>query len=247
MKQNEILYGWAIIELGIYLKKENCLIVSDLQLGYEEIMNRQGVFVPRFNYLEIKKRFEMKFQAIRGKGVAGIDRIIINGDFKHEFGKILEQEWAEIIDTISYLQKKCRKVVIVKGNHDRALEPIAKWKGIEFVDFMILENEETLVVHGDSTSFKEQLKKAKKIIIGHEHPAVTIREGVKAETFKCFLKGKWKNKVLVVLPSMNSMAIGNDVTKNELLSPFLKEGVEDFEVWAVEDKAYYFGRIDKLE
>ena len=61
------------------------------------------------------------------------------------------------------------------------------------------------------------------------------------------MKGEWKGKTLVVLPSMNSMSIGNDITKNELLSPFLKEGVEEFEVWAVEDKPYYFGKVKGLE
>ena len=247
MKDNEILDSWKIIGLGLYLRDENVLIVSDLQLGREEIMNRQGVFVPRFNYTEIKKRFEGIFNGLRKKGVKEIDRIIINGDFKHEFGRILEQEWGEVIDIITLLQKNCRKLVLVKGNHDKALEPIAKWKEVEFVDYVFMEKEKILVVHGDSLSFKEQLKKAQNIVIGHEHPAVTIREGVKAETFKCFLKGKWKGKTLVVLPSMNSMSIGNDITKNELLSPFLKDGVDDFEVWVVEDKPYYFGKIKELE
>ena len=243
----EIAEGIEIVGLGIYVQNEQALIVSDLQLGYEEIMNRMGVLVPRFNYSEIKKSFESIFEELEARGVKEIGTVIINGDFKHEFGKILEQEWAEIIDTIAYLQKKCRKLVLVKGNHDVALEPIAKWKDVEFVDYVLLENGKTLVVHGDSLSFKEQLKKAERIIIGHEHPAVTIREGVKAETFKCFLKGKWKDRILIVLPSMNSMAIGNDVTKNKLLSPFLKKGVEEFEVWAVEDKPYYFGKIKDLE
>jgi len=246
MKDNEILDGWEIIDLSLYLRDESVLIVSDLQLGYEEMMNRQGVFVPHFNYAEIKKRFEGIFGELSRKDVREIDRIIINGDFKHEFGKILEQEWAEITDTISYLQKNCRKLVLVKGNHDKALEPIAKWKGVEFVDYVLLENGKTLIVHGDSIAFKEQLKKAENIVIGHEHPAVTIREGVKAETFKCFLKGRWKGKTLIVLPSMNSMSIGNDVTKNELLSPFLKKGVEEFEAWAIEDKPYYFGKVRGL-
>ena len=246
-KDNEIIYGWEITGLGLYLRAENALIVSDLQLGREEIMNRQGVFVPRFNYTEIKKRFEGIFEDLKERGVKELDRIIINGDFKHEFGKILEQEWGEVIDIITLLQKNCRKLILVKGNHDKALEPIAKWKDVEFVDYVFLEKGETLVLHGDSLSFKQELKKVRRIVIGHEHPAVTIREGVKAETFKCFLKGEWKGKTLVVLPSMNSMSIGNDITKNELLSPFLKEGVEEFEVWAVEDKPYYFGKVKGLE
>jgi len=242
MKDNEIMDGWEILDLALFMRKENTLIISDLQLGYEEMMQKKGVLMPRFNFREIHDRLERIFTGLSAGGIVKLDRIIVNGDFKHEFGKILEQEWGEVIDTITLLQKHCNELVLVKGNHDITLGPIAKWKEVSFMDFFLLDGGKTIVLHGDSTDYKE-LKKASNIVIGHEHPAITIREAVKAETFKCFLKGKWKGKTIVVLPSMNSVSIGSDVTKNEPLSPFLKAGVDEFEAWVVGDRPYYFGKV----
>ena len=60
------------------------------------------------------------------------------------------------------------------------------------------------------------------------------------EKFKCFLKGKYKNKLLIVQPSFNLLTIGTDILKQRLQSPFLKD-IKDFEVFIVEDKIYDFG------
>ena len=68
----------------------------------------------------------------------------------------------------------------------------------------------------------------------------------KSEKYKCFLKGEHRDKVLIVMPSFNFLIEGSDVTKEERLSPFLKESIDDFEVYAVEDKIYYFGKIKNI-
>jgi len=103
-----------------------------------------------------------------------------------------------------------------------------------------------LVIHGDKIPDKSLLEGVSTIIIGHEHPAVSIREGVKTETFKCFLKGKYEGKNLVVMPSMNAVKIGSNVLREKQLSPFLKQDLSNFEVWVVEDKPYHFGKLKEL-
>ena len=54
----KILDNINIYELGLYLNKEKVLIISDLQLGYEENLNKQGILVPRFQLEDIKKVLE---------------------------------------------------------------------------------------------------------------------------------------------------------------------------------------------
>jgi metallophosphoesterase superfamily enzyme len=92
------------------------------------------------------------------------------------------------------------------------------------------------------------LKGIKTIIIGHEHPAVSIHEGVRTELFKCFLKGKFKGRILIVQPSFNLVTEGTDVLKEELLSPFLQQELSDFECFIVaEDSKASINRNLKIE
>jgi putative SbcD/Mre11-related phosphoesterase len=100
-----------------------------------------------------------------------------------------------------------------------------------------------LVMHGDKLPNKELLKNTKTIIIGHEHPAVSVREGPREELFKAFLVGKWKGKNLVVQPSFNLVTEGNDVLKEEVLSPLLKGNLKNFNAVIVSDKLYGFGKL----
>ena len=105
-----------------------------------------------------------------------------------------------------------------------------------------------LVAHGDELpSLKAR---ARLIIIGHEHPAVTLRHGVRAEKYKCFLVGNWKKSVLIVQPSCNLATEGTDVLRSELLSPFLQQDISEFQMFVVDEKAQEllaFGAIHQLQ
>ncbi|AJF59753.1 MAG: metallophosphoesterase [Candidatus Diapherotrites archaeon] len=243
---NEILPNIEIVDLAVFLPKSNVLAISDLQLGTEEMMVGQGIFLPRFNFKEISSRLEKIFSELKKRGVKQLEKIVVNGDLKQEFGKISEQEWNEVLDTIELLQKHCKEIVLVKGNHDMVLGPIAKWKNLKTVEAFYLDREKVLFLHGNSTKILKEFVEAKTLVVGHEHPAVSIREGVKTETFKCFLKGKYEGKNLVVMPSMNAVKIGSNVLREKQLSPFLKQDLSNFEVWVVEDKPYHFGKLKEL-
>jgi uncharacterized protein len=233
----EIYEGIKIVDLGLYIEKEKVLIISDLQLGYEESMNRKGVFIPRIQFDLIKKRLEKIFERVSP------NIVIINGDLKHEFGTINNQEWNDSLSILYYIQKNCKKIILVKGNHDWILGPIAKKRNIELVESYVIRN--ICILHGhkillDSLNYKI-------LIIGHEHPAISLKEDSKVEKYKCFLKGKFDDKTLIVMPSFNMLNEGSDVLNENYLSPFLKENIKNFVVFIVEDKVYKFGRIKDLK
>ena len=138
----------------------------------------------------------------------------------------------------------------MKGNHDTMLDPIAKTRGLEVVDHYILDD--VLFVHGDTLpallSDKKIMKNISTIVIGHEHPAVTLSQWPRSEKYKAFLSGIWKRKKLIVLPSFNQCTEGTDVLKEYLLSPFLKGAdIPSFEAFLVADKPYYFGKLGNLK
>ncbi|MDO8428146.1 MAG: metallophosphoesterase [Candidatus Diapherotrites archaeon] len=242
MSNEKILESTQILNSGLFFEKSKTLIIGDLQLGYEENLNQQGVMIPRVNLKQIMKKLEEIFSKI-GK----IEKVIINGDLKHEFGRVSEQEWNEVLDVLRYLKQWSKEVIVVKGNHDVFFAPIGKWENMKVQENYFLENEKILILHGHKIPDKnKEFAQAKILIIGHEHPAVTLREGSTVHKYKCFLKGKWTTKTIVVMPSFSELSGGHDILKQETLSPFLENGLSEFQVWVVEDQTYYFGKIKDL-
>jgi len=236
-----MMQGIEIIDLGLLLKNEKILVLSDFHIGYEEALNKQGILVPKFQFKDIIKRLTKIFSRLKKDK---IKKIIINGDIKHEFGTISEQEWRETLRLLDFLTKFCDEIILVKGNHDTIIGPIAKKKNVSVVDYYFAGD--VLVTHGHKIPNKNILKKAKTIVIGHEHPAISLRENIRTEKFKCFLKGKYKGKSLVVMPSFCLVTEGTDILKEKLLSPFLDQDLKNFDVFVVADKVYDFGKLKNL-
>ena len=212
----EICPGLKIIDLALLYK--GTLILGDLQLGYEEAMESRGLLLPRFQLKDILKRLENILSKVKVK------RVIINGDLKHEFGTITNQEWRDTLRLFDFITSKLgekTEIILVKGNHDIFLGPIAQKRSIKIVESYQLD--EITIIHGH----KIVLISGKIIIIGHEHPAISFPER-RDEKFKCFLKGRWHNKTLIVQPSFNMISAGSDITKESHLSPYLKNKINCF-------------------
>lgn len=231
-----ILQNIEIIDLALFF--DCTLVIADVHIGYEEALNKQGILVPRLQFDEIVKRIEGIFGILKNKK---IERIVVNGDLKHEFGAISEQEWRNTLKFLDLLAKHCNEIVLVKGNHDNILGPIAKKRNVNIVDSIGIGK--VLVAHGDKIPV---IKSYDIIIIGHEHPAISIKEGSRIETYKCFLKGKYKGKNLIVQPSFNPIIEGTNILRDEILSPLLQQNLDNFEVYVVEDKVYNFGKLKNL-
>src|SRR3989344_6353736 len=225
MKVND---GIELIDLTAYT--ENTLILTDFHIGYEEALNKQGILMPRFQFKEIIQRLDSILNRLKSRK---IERIVILGDLKHEFGTISEQEWRHTLRLLDYLGKHCKEIILLKGNHDKVLGPIAEKRNVKVRDYYIIEpmkndnrmpiakktNEQApitkqtnnknkqkiinitralknlviknsqkstgkiLCLHGDKIPSKELLEGISTIIIGHEHPAVSIKDGPRAELF----------------------------------------------------------------
>ena len=110
-----------------------------------------------------------------------------------------------IIETINQKNNKKR---IIKNNINKKLS-------IKNKTFKIIKNNDKnniLCLHGNKIPKKELLKEVNTIIIGHEHPAVPIKEGSRVELFKAFLIGKWKKFVGITTLNIYFM---NPLSKKE--------------------------------
>ena len=233
-KKTELAKNLRIEDISLVYK--DILIMGDLQLGYEESMEYAGYLIPHFQLKDIIEKLDKIFSKVK------IKRVIINGDLKHEFGTILNQEWRDTLKMFDYLFSKVGEggeVIVVRGNHDVILDPITRKRNVKIVDEYIMDD--IAIVHGHKLTTTDKPI----IIIGHEHPAISFKER-REEKYKCFLVGKWKGKKLIVQPSCNPLIPGSDIFREEYLSPFLKEGIEDFEVYVIEDGIKYFGKVKDI-
>jgi hypothetical protein len=228
----EIQKGIEIVGKALWLKKSRTLIIGDIHIGYEEALNKQGILVPRSQFKETEKEIKeiLKLEP---------ETIVINGDLKHEFKEISEQEWRETLAILDLMSSS--QVILVKGNHDNILEPIAKKRGLKIVDSYLVDD--VGIIHGDRIIDLP----AKTLIIGHEHPAIVLEEEIKSEKYKCFLLGKYKTKKLIVMPSFLPMIEGTDIAQEDLLSPYLQQNLKNFEVFIVGDKTYKFGKLKNIK
>lgn len=216
-----------------YDKNHCILFIADTHIGLEEYYKQQGTFIPRILLKDLKER------TLKALNSFDVKKIILVGDVKHEFGTISKQEWFETKEFFEII--KNYEIVLIKGNHDTILKPIS-----ERFKFTLTEHytyDDVLVLHGDK-EFEIQ-KNVKYIIIGHEHPAISLRRFTRVEKFKCFLLGEHQRKKLLVLPSSHIITEGTDILKENLLSPLIKN-LENFEVVIVSDRLYYFGKIKDI-
>ena len=234
----EIEKGIEITDLGLFIKDKKILIISDLHLGQEELIHKRGISFPLDQFKQIKDKVILFLDKLNPKIV------VITGDFKHEFGSISSTEWSQISRLIDILKEKS-KLIIIKGNHDAILKPIAERKEIDIKDYYKIGD--IYICHGDLIPENKDFSTSKTIIIGHEHPSITLQKGPRKEIYRCFLKGKYKNKKLIVMPSLNPISAGSDIFKEKLLSPFLRQNLNNFEIFIVEAKAYYFGKVKDIK
>jgi putative SbcD/Mre11-related phosphoesterase len=214
-----------------YLPESDTVVLSDLHLGFELAMEEKGLFLPRLQVRIELERMGVIIERYRPS------TIVVNGDLKHDFSRNSPQEWVEIKKLFEFLSSKT-KVVVVKGNHDNYILNIASKFNIETLPYYLAGD--ILLAHGDVEieGFSNQWT-----IIGHEHPAIRVRDAIGAQyKFPVFLY--LKRSGILVLPAFSPFSLGTDVLteSREFMSPYLRNIEEaDAVIFAI-DK----GQVRKL-
>ena len=230
---------------------KDILVIGDLHIGYDERFGRSIGQVQLENILE---KLEGIFKQIKELGIK-VKRVVLLGDVKHVFSGITDIEWRETLSLLDYIKVKSggAKIIIIKGNHDNVLEPIVKKRNIDLKDyyFVSIEGKKYCFLHGDKMF--EQCLDADWLLFGHWHPSITLSDNYKRERFKCFLKGKWKRKNVIIFPSFSDIKYGSDLNnlkdENDKFSFIKYKDIIKFEVIIYnndEKKEYNFGKLNKL-
>lgn len=206
---------------ALFLEDQSLLVVADLHLGYEGALLEQGVSIPRFQknvMIERLKRLLEEYSPAR---------ILIDGDFKHEFSKNLVQEWDEVNEVLDFVLSQA-DVELLRGNHDNFLKTILARKGLDLSATSTVGGYTFAHGHVD-VSWKGTL------VMGHEHPSLGLRDKIGATAkLPCFLV----TPTVIVLPAFSPLALGTDVTTMDFISPPLKgTPVEEGRVYAIGEEA----------
>lgn len=217
----KIAKGLSIVSpwTALLLEKENALLVSDLHIGLEDMHERKGIHIPTSILPRIIKSI------ITSAKELGCSKIIILGDIKHEFGEPKEEEWFGVRKLVKQIREAGCTPEIVRGNHDNYIILILRELGVPLHQ-PSLELGKFLLMHGHLELYRAEAK-GKHIIMGHEHPALAIKDDFSVKhSFKAFLHGKINDFNLTVLPSTSPLTIGtavNETPREDLLSPLLRE------------------------
>lgn len=224
-------------DLCLFFPKEKILVLGDIHLGYEEALNKKGMYIPRFQFKDTLKKLYSILDGLKLK------KIIILGDLKHEFGTISSSEWLQTKKLLDFLYNYCEEIILIKGNHDTILGHLSDKVIVK--DYVKISD--TYLCHGHKIPTDKDFNKCKRIIIGHEHPAINLKYDSHIEKFKCFMHGKYKDKEIIVLPSFNLVIEGTNILSSKLLSPFLKD-IENFKIYIVSDNSEIldFGTVKEL-
>jgi len=147
---------------------ERVMVISDLHLGWEISLNREGFHFPAQMNRLLKKTFNL----IR---IYKPTDLIILGDLKHTVSGIEVEEWRDIPEFIESLTKRVSKITVIPGNHDGNISSLLPDEVTQApVTGMVLWNQIGLF-HGHSWP-DPKLLGCTHLIMGHIHPVISFRD-----------------------------------------------------------------------
>jgi putative SbcD/Mre11-related phosphoesterase len=190
---------------ALFVRDLRLCVVSDIHIGLEEALYRQGLHFPLHEEETLLQRFE-----------AVLDRFhpatfILDGDVFHSFDRVsrsVQQAFSAIMDA---LRSAC-EVVLVRGSHDTMLPTVAGKTVLRY------DIGGYTVIHGD-----QAVQDHGTLIMGHDHPVIEIE----MQRFPCFLYGEGivNGKDLIMMPAFNPLSPGvtiNYAKGRDFLSPLLR-------------------------
>jgi len=205
---------------AVWLATTRTLAVADLHLGYAWAHRAQGQMLPIGAEEKTLARLRDLVRDYEP------EELVLLGDIVHRAVRV-KPFVDELCALIAELSTRTT-LRLVLGNHDRHLQALLLDSGITTMTTREhLAGTHTLL-HGDCTdaAAAETLfaQCTGRVIIGHEHPAVSVSDGVATSVrCPCFLVGE----KLLVLPAFSTWAAGTEVRGNDFLSAYTRHAKAD--------------------
>lgn len=198
---------WLDYRRAVFLEPDAALAIADLHLGYNWAHRFNGQMLPLHAHNQLGQRISELLAAYPAR------KLILLGDILHQAVpvKAVEAEMTELLEAVSGRAE----LILVQGNHDRHLRKLpwaANWTLLPQY-----RSGRTVLVHGDSLT--DLPAETDLVIMGHEHPAINLGDGVAtSEKFPAFLTADH----LLVLPAFSLWAAGTSYGSYEFMSPLAR-------------------------
>jgi metallophosphoesterase superfamily enzyme len=122
----------------------------------------------------------------------------------------------ELRALLAFADSDCKcELILLAGNHDRKLQQLLKELGAKNVLRSEYVAGENVFLQGD----KPATQPGSRYVIGHEHPAISIGDGVAtSRKFPCFLIAE----NVLTLPSFSSWSAHTPIPYYEFMSPIAR-------------------------
>lgn len=204
----------------LWYRKEETIVIADLHLGQESSIASQGTTIPRIQRDIIIDALSTIIERYQPRTV------VIAGDLKHEFNRNRKQEFREVYQVMEFLRERT-SLVVVRGNHDNYLKNITNSAGIPFYEHG-LPMGDYYITHGHL-----DLEIDGKMIMGHEHPSLRIRDDMFATLKRpCFLHHP---SGITILPAFSPLSYGRDLLSGDRFISKVLQGynMDEFRAYLV--------------
>jgi putative SbcD/Mre11-related phosphoesterase len=189
---------------AVFFQEQKILAVADLHLGYAWSHRAQGQMLPVAPVDDTLVRLRELIHDYAP------ERLLLLGDIVHRALPV-----PELVKELRELSKLGPELILLAGNHDRQLQRLLK----EVDQKQLLQTEfaagDHVFLHGD----RPATQPARRYVIGHEHPAISLGDGVAtSRKFPCFLVAE----NLLTLPSFSNWSAHTPVGAYEFMSPLAR-------------------------
>jgi len=200
------------LDRALYVQEPATLIVADLHLGRGATSR---VEAPVDGGEDIRRRLSALLER------TAASTVVIAGDLLHSFSTIPRGVDWHVTRLERAVSDAGASLVVTPGNHDGMLESV--YAGAMPPTYR-LPDDETVVCHGHERPPDTALEGAKRIIIGHDHPAVSLG----GRKLPCVLYGSdhWRGCDVYMLPAFTKTAAGvtiNHRRTDGLQSPLVRD------------------------
>lgn len=200
---------------AIYLPDAGILALADLHLGYTWVQRRRGALLPVNTPDTLGDRLESLVRTYQPRSC------VLVGDVVHQ--AVALPAIQEELQALARRFPATTEWIVCPGNHDQQLPALLTRLGLRAQVTPLWTAGQCLFHHGDrleataSTGPEFQLRaEAGFHIIGHEHPALRLGDGVATSAkVPCFLLGA----NALVLPAFSDWASGCEVGRAPFLGP----------------------------
>lgn len=243
------------------------LVVADLHIGWEVSLSQQGIHIPS----QVGRLTSRVLEAVE---LSRAEELLILGDVKHTVARAELEEWRDVPLFLEEVQGAVDSISIIPGNHDGNLEGLLP-AGVRLHPSTGISIGGVAFFHGHSLPSPRILGGCSRLVMGHMHPVVALRdkmgyktlqqvwvktrcEAVKLletlrrrrKSFESLKLDEWVS--CTILPSFNDLLGGRAVNSSsgdsEYMGPLMKAGVINLD----EGEAFlldgtYLGRIRQLK